>query len=86
MQDQTPPLTTYLVIGDQCWGRGKTEAEAIKVCRENSGQRGKFKTYITYLTTSGTRVDEMGYLCRPENDPQPIVIRMVKGGVELPID
>lgn len=79
----------FLVIGPYCFGKAKTEKEAIKNARENAPQRelknGKLVTYAVYLVPPDAGVDGLGRITWDDGKRSIILIRKVKDGKETEI-
>ena len=76
---------TYLCIGPTCWGRGITEAEAIRKAKILGG-RAWDKSYLVYLTDDPEiRVEGGGNICRDRHSDCLILIKAVKNGKEMPL-
>ncbi len=75
----------FLVVGDRCWGRGKTRAAALKVARKEGGTAG-LKHHNLYLAPPSARVDEMGSINWKEEEGKPnhlILLETVRGGLVI---
>lgn len=75
-QDATaldPKLTHFIAIGNNHgWGRGETEAEAI---RKMHSQGKRASEFFVYRCTPESFVNDMGGFTRPGADPAPVKIR-----------
>jgi len=61
-----PPLDEgreYLIIGPNCWGRGKTAAEALKIAKRNrpTAGIGPGWKWIAHDVPAGAWLDDMGF-------------------------
>lgn len=72
----------WLVIGDRCWGRGKTLKDAKAECRKAAGPnwRTYMATLLVYLVPPSTHVDEMGYMSWKKEDGLPTEAILVGDG------
>jgi hypothetical protein len=65
------PGRVFFVIGPLCWGRGETEAEAVRNAKANfSPMMGGKWRYIVFDAHESVTIDGMGSFCYyPEKIP-----------------
>lgn len=71
-----PEGREIMVIGPNIWGRGKTGAEALKKCMQQTGKRGpKGMPFLVFEVAEGSYVDEMGYICYTTGERSKEILR-----------
>lgn len=62
----------YLAVGPNCWGKGKTQAIAIRNARtyKPSWVKGKVK-WIVFYGDPRCFIDDMGNICWPHDAERP---------------
>lgn len=76
----------FLVIGPNVWGRGETEAEALKIAVKEYGGR-KLPRYLVYDVHPETTLDNQGDICWPhtdddyENSRPKLIKKVIKGKI-----
>lgn len=63
-----------LVIGDRCWGKGKTLDDALAVARAHGGAAG-VRRYMAYLAHPKTYVEEMT-IASPAGNFSPVLFHV----------
>lgn len=84
--------TLFLAVGPLCWGRGKTQKQAVKNCREHLSRLDADQipddhiAVRVYLTDEHTTIDCMGCIEWKESSGTPVMVGQYnKVGRELPI-
>lgn len=72
----SPALWPFLAVGPNCWGRGKTEKEALQYAKKNLPRlctpRKDVACYRVYRVGPGSYVDDIdGSIIYPQAGPKP---------------
>lgn len=74
----------FIAVIQNYWGRGDTQAEALKNAIKESGRYVRdVKHYSIYLVPEDTQVTGMGSLSYPMDAFHPIEIRRVRKGKDV---
>ncbi len=75
-ENTVDPLLTFVMIHKNgYWGKGATEAEALKAYNSNVTPPKIEKDMMVWICTPDTRINEHGGVVRPKNDHEPIRIQ-----------
>lgn len=77
MTDDAMTGLDILVVGDRCWGRGKTVEEALAKARKEGGAAG-VRSYAVFLAAADSHVDEVnGGIFHPSGLRPAVIMRHV---------
>lgn len=70
-----PTLTHIMIHKNGYWGKGETEAEALKAYNSIVTPPKIESDMMVWLCTPGARINEHGGVARPKDDHEPIRIQ-----------